>query len=276
MNFKACTDDSKMNDDDDNKLKEIKRDKITYIASTAGCEENDEEENIIFGAEYGDRRQWIEPYKDNARAIFKCIGRVETNYGEIDPKSGNALIQRGTGTVFHVEDGRAWVITCGHNIVKKGDDDNHKHPISIQFTREISKYREPQKYDAEKWEFHPGYWYKDGDNEMVKKEVNDLGIIKIKDKDGFYRRIFAKNRDIVKLFCSDDIEGNSSKIGYDFLPRDQIRSLLLRRNDIKDNSLKIKYNLFGYPCPHDKYSKAEDGRLYGMKALSFKQRGNIY
>lgn len=68
----------------------------------------------MFGAIYDNRRKWIEPYKPDASAIIKCIGRVEANHGEIDPKSGNSLIKLGTGTVFHAEGGFAPVITCGH------------------------------------------------------------------------------------------------------------------------------------------------------------------
>ena len=210
---------------------------VIYIASSLSRNEN-EPEKIISGSTDGDRRHRVEPYKDE-RAIMKCIGRIESNYGDKD-KDKNPLIERGTGTVYHVQDDIAYVITCAHNVTKPDDDDNPKYPLSVKFTREVSKYQEPHKYDAEIIAVHNKYMVKIPDAGLAKIEDNDLAIIKIRD-DGFYQKIFAENSDIVHLFCSDDI----------------------------DEELRAKidgFHLYGYPCPHAENSKAVDGELWGMMA----------
>ena len=177
---------------------------------------------------------WTDPHS------FNC----NIDYGDKDKQTGKSLISCGTGTVYHFKDGIAYIITCAHNVVKKDHEDNLKYPLSVEFLREVSKYCKPQKYDAEVIAVHNKYMYKNEDDELAKIESNDLAIIRIKDTDGFYQKIFAKNSDVIYLSCSDHIN---------------------------DKSSEIVYNLYGYPCVDEekanKHSKANDGELWSIRKL---------
>ena len=110
-------------------------DNVIYVASTEG--HNQSSESIIFGSTHGDRRE----------RIVKCLGRVESYYGDKDKKSGNPIVGCGTGTVFCVKDGMVDIITCAHNVVDVKKDPP-KHPLSVRFAREVSKFEELHRYDV--------------------------------------------------------------------------------------------------------------------------------
>lgn len=228
---------------------------VVYVPSSSGHNQNSE--SILYGETYGDRREWIEPYND-PRAIMKCTGRIVTDYGDRHKITGERVKQCGTGTVFHVQDGFAFIITAAHNVVKNDHNDELKYPLSIFYLREVSKIHEEKKYEAEIIAIHDKYMFRDEDGELIKKQSNDLAIIRIKDyghkdedQNGFYQRIFSDHSNVINLFCSDDIPDNTMFDEY--------------------------YHLYGYPCPlwsKEKYSKATDGQLWGMKAKPFEMKEN--
>ena len=199
------------------------------------------EECILYGAQHGDRRERLEPY-DDPRPIMKCIGQIKSNYGD-------NINYCGTGTVYHYRNERAYIITCGHNVVRQNDKGQLQNPSSIKFLREVSKYGKLKEYDAEIIAIHEGYMFKTKDGALAKVASNDLAIIRITDDDNFYEPIFAENSDIINLFCCDNIH----------------------------DKLTIDYYLYGYPVPkvHDRYSKANDEELWGMKASSYEQKDEI-
>ena len=243
MAMESKSDDNKYEEDNHNKKN------VIYVPSNWRHNENSVQEKFVFGGKYGERRERVEPYQKNTKPIMKCIGRIETSYGDKDKNSGNPLIELGTGTVYHVKDNVAYIITCAHNVCRKNQNKT-QYPISVKFTREVSAYGEPLEYPADVVAVHPEYLV-EFKGDLLKVESNDLAILRIHDDDKFYGKIFNGKSD-VNLKCSDDINGNSSE---------------------------MIYYLYGYPCVPEpkinKASKANDGELWGMKAKSYKKKDDI-
>lgn len=187
-----------------------------------------------------DEPERIDSWKQGIKSIMKCIGKIDIDFGDRD-MSGNKLMISGTGMVFKVKDGFAYILTAASNVVDTDDDGNHKLPVSIQFIRQASRFRDEQ-YSAVKSVFHHDYMYKNDDDELVRMQSNDLAVVAIQDHDHFFSSLFAQNSFNVDLFCSDNIDNTASD---------------------------IVYNLYGYPMPRGKYLAAEHGELWGMKAPAF-------
>eukprot|EP01084_Bolivina_argentea_P107505 192210_1 len=62
----------------------------------------------------GDKRREIYNTKYKNDIIIKCIGQLLINYAGV---GGGYSI--GTGTIFHVEGNKSFVLTCAHNIYTK-------------------------------------------------------------------------------------------------------------------------------------------------------------
>ena len=185
-------------------------------------------EGIVNAIDFGDRRHKVEPYNDS-REIIKCIGRLSVGFdGDRDDRRYS-----GTGTVYEVKDGDAFVITCAHN-VKHGDDDNNiiKTATSIEFIREKGE-NNTEIYNAEIVKVHN---YLVLDDEIIPYKTKDLALLKFKDHDGFFEELFKRNENVVDLGCCDDIN-----------PKDI-----------------TEYSIYGYPKRKDQ-TKYE---LWGMTAKS--------
>ena len=181
---------------------------VIYVPSSSRQNQSSEQEKFIFSTKVGDRRERIEPYKKSAKPIMKCIGRIESNHGNKDKKSGKPLISRGTGTVFHFKDDMAYIITCAHNVVNKDDDGNHKYPLSVKFVREVSKYGRPKKYDAEVIAVHEQYIYFKSVIQMIWQYLGLRLIVRI----NFIRKSSRKMQILLVCFAVTTLMTNYQSI----------------------------------------------------------------
>eukprot|EP01084_Bolivina_argentea_P304838 526550_1 len=76
---------------------------------------DDEDDFIEVCVTGGDKRLQIYNTGCKKDAIIHCIGNIRVTYHHTI-KGGYSL---GTGTIFHVEDNKCLVLTCGHNIRTK-------------------------------------------------------------------------------------------------------------------------------------------------------------
>mgnify|MGYP006246939365 CR=1 FL=1 len=102
-------------DMDDEKKSNDKKANIKWLPSSSRYCNQSSHEKILYGEQLGDRRQLIEEPFNDKRAIIRCIGQLRMTFS-----GGN---YKGTGTVFAVKDGTAYIITCAHNAVEQNEDD---------------------------------------------------------------------------------------------------------------------------------------------------------
>eukprot|EP01084_Bolivina_argentea_P202677 346253_1 len=86
--------------------------KKEYVDEEENSEDDDLQEVCVTG---GDKR--IEIYETNHKndAVVQCIGHLRITYHH-SIGGGYAI---GTGTIFHVEGNKCFILTCAHNIRTK-------------------------------------------------------------------------------------------------------------------------------------------------------------
>eukprot|EP01084_Bolivina_argentea_P262733 444434_1 len=237
--------DEKVDEKGDEKTEEM-LDEIWKSQPIAASTNANIDEKILFGKELGDRRHKIEKPWDSKKSIIKCIGALVLWYGayktnEKGHKTNEKRRFIGTGTVFHIQNGTIYVITCGHVVM--GVDDNGKETLvkTAEFHRKEADGKN-KVYPLKVVALYDKY---------TKVSATDLALLSFEEDDGYYANIFKEKRDIVHCSCSDDID---------------------------DDVEPIKYGIYGYPGGNKKknpYTKAVYGEMWGMDAWSLDKNDTL-
>ena len=108
-------------------------------------------------------------------AIIKCIGRIFTYYGQQFETTRKPKWFAGTATVFNVRGGKAYAITCAHNVVQRNIFNKSQRKCQRIIFRRQSKSNKIQDYEAKVLKIH-NYKFRTGDE-------SDLALLVFDDID---------------------------------------------------------------------------------------------